>query len=194
MRYRGRTFLSSAASLAGIAVVSLGACGKPSPSRADAPRTPPTQSSVPNIYTPPPSAAPVPAADRSAPLVAKPANRNAKNTPTSRLCWAQAETSLLLVNSMMSSDANGVATAQLIPTLDTIDVEVAALQRDTVDPLVAPFLEQFATDLRAARAVWTAKPFISSQDLVNGFDFENYPAIKEFVDAAKGDPGCVGIP
>jgi hypothetical protein len=203
MRYCCRTFLTSAAGWAGIAVVTLGACGRSTPVSAGAPRAPSTQVSAPNAITPlltgapvasPPSAAPVPAADRTVPSITKPTNRNAKNTPTSRLCWAQTEASLLLVNSMMSSDPKGVVTAQLIPTLDSVDVEIAGLQREKVDPLLAPFLERFANDLKAARAVWTAQPLISSQDLVNSFDFENYPAIKDFIAAAKRDPGCIGVP
>ena len=95
---------------------------------------------------------------------------------------------------MMSSDTKGVVTAQLIPTLDSVDVEIAGLQRSKLDPLLAPFVERFAYDLKAARAAWTTKPLVSSQDLVNSFDFEKYPALKVFVAAAQGDPGCVGIP
>lgn len=212
MRYHGRTLVILAAGLVSMAVVTLGACGNPAPVRTGAPLTLSTQSSAPNAstppppgapitpplsgapITPPPSGAPIPSADRTMPSIAKATNRNAKNTPTSRLCWAQRETFLLLLNSMMSSDVKGVVTAQLIPTLDSVDFEIAGLQPDKVDPLLAPFLGRFASDLKAARAVWTAKPLISSQDLVNSFDFENYPAIKEFVAAAKRDPGCVDIP
>jgi hypothetical protein len=34
---------------------------------------------------------------------------------------------------------------------------------------------------------------VASQDLVDSFDFENYPAVKGFAAAAKRDPGCVDI-
>jgi hypothetical protein len=153
----------------------------------------PTPVSGPNAVTPPASGAPIPGADRTAPAVAKPTNRNARNTPTSRLCWAQRETFLLLVNTMMSADAKGVVTAQLIPILDSVDLEIAGLQRGKADPLLAPFIDRFASDLKAARGVFTSKPLISSQDVVNSFDFENYPAVKEYVAAANRDPGCVDI-
>jgi hypothetical protein len=35
---------------------------------------------------------------------------------------------------------------------------------------------------------------MSAQDVVNSFDFENYPAVQEFMAAAKRDPGCVDVP
>jgi hypothetical protein len=222
MRYRSRTFFTLAVGIAS-AAMTLGACGTATSVRTAAPSTsatqapvpspvttpsgaptsgvdrpgpsvaPPSQASVPSAVTPPPSAAPIPSLDRTVPSVAKPTNRNAKNTPTSRLCWAQRETFLLLINSMMSADAKGVATATLLPTLDSVDFEIAGIQQGKLDPLLAPFVERFANDLKAARKVWTAQPLIASQDLVNSFDFENYPAVKEFADAAKRDPGCVDI-
>jgi hypothetical protein len=101
---------------------------------------------------------------------------------------------LLLVSSMMSSDAKGVVTSTLIPPLDVVDAEVAGLRRDKIDPSLVPFLERFVMDLAAARATWTAEPLTTSEDLVNSFDFEKYPGLNSFVAAAKADPGCVDVP
>jgi hypothetical protein len=159
-------------------------CGGPEADRDDSAK----------FDAPPSSGTPNPAPELTVPAVEKPTNRNARSTPTSRLCWAQRETLLLVINAMMSSDAKGVVTSTLIPTLDTVDAELTSLQRDNVDPSLGPFVERFAADLTAARSAWTSKPLVSAQDVVYSFDFENYPAVKEFAAAAKRDPGCVDVP
>jgi hypothetical protein len=187
------TYVRFTAALTIAAVVTLGACVSSSKVGAGATEVQPTPSSVANALTPSPSGAPISAVELPVPSVDKPANRNARSTPTSRLFWAQRETVLLVINAMMSSDTNGVVTSTLIPTLDTVDAEILGLQGGKVDPALGPFLERFTADLAAARSAWTSKPLLSSQDIVHSFDFENYPAVKEFAAAAKRDPGCVDV-
>jgi hypothetical protein len=216
MNNQRRNFITWSATLTTAAIVTLGACAESATVRAGGPVTPPpsgsvagsvapqpsgtpssaperTQVSAPSAVTPPPSGAPNPGQERTAPQVEKPTNRNVRDTPTSRLCWAQREAVLLVVNAMMASDAKGVVTAQLVPTLDIIETEIVGLQSSKVDPALAPFVQRFATDLKAARTAWTSVSSLSSQDVVNSFDFESYPGVTEFAAAAKRDPGCVDI-
>jgi hypothetical protein len=83
------------------------------------------------------------------------------------------------------------ASTELLPVLDAALGEVESANVDRLAGPVAAFAARFASDLRLARSAWTSAPRVQRTNVVNAFDFENYPGVKEYLAAAGTDAGCL---
>jgi hypothetical protein len=100
----------------------------------------------------------------------------------------------MVINSMIAADDKGVGTLKILTTLDLVEPEVSSVARELAGAGLRSFTGRFVADIASARAAWTSTPAVATRTLVDHFDFENYPGVKDFAAAASRDPGCVDVP
>jgi hypothetical protein len=176
-------------------VVSTGAT-EPLPSIAPVPASTDSRDSSASSPTPPPSSGPVkPPSISAVPAIAPPTNRNIRKSALGQLCWARREVVLLVVRAVSGEPGKTSesmdASTELLPVLDAALGEVESANVDRLAGPVAAFAARFASDLRLARSAWTSAPRVQRTNVVNAFDFENYPGVKEYLAAAGTDAGCL---
>lgn len=120
-------------------------------------------------------------------------NENRQDGSVGSLCWARWEIARSSVDGLGDDDHAERSVRLFIERSPAVESHLREIS-EALPADIRPFGERFSADLAGARQYASESEGVEPKErwdrIFNSFDFERYPGVKEYAEAAKQDPDC----